>query len=154
MHKGHIEVAMAIPLAASDFSLRYSGSLGPMNAEELNGFLVPCEHRRITSGHIISATYDVGVQAGHARGTLHARYQNLAISLLNKNTGSSRGILDQLKSLYAKIFVLRGNNITEGKIAIKVGTVRYTRKSDDYFLQFLWFALRSAVSDVVGFKVQ
>ncbi len=35
--------------------------------------------------------------------------------------------------------------------SIKIGEIKYTRNPDDYFFQYLWFALRNGVADVVGF---
>jgi hypothetical protein len=35
--------------------------------------------------------------------------------------------------------------------SMKEGKVNYTRRPEDEFLQFLWFALRSGVLDVISF---
>jgi hypothetical protein len=34
---------------------------------------------------------------------------------------------------------------------MKIGEIKYTRHPQDYFLQFMWFALRGGVADLVGF---
>jgi catalase len=34
---------------------------------------------------------------------------------------------------------------------MKIGEIKYTRNPENYFFQFLWFALRGGVADVVGF---
>lgn len=154
MQGGIMRVAMALPLNDTTFSMRYAGSLESTDARVLNAFLEPCEFSSITAGHIQSATYQVTVASGHASGSLSARYRDLRISLLDKTTGSSQGLLNQIKSLYGRLFIIRGTNPGDTRGALKIGRIRYTRKADDYFLQFLWFALRGSVADVVGFKVK
>jgi hypothetical protein len=142
---------MAIPLTSKDFSLRYYGSLSTMDITELNVFLVPAEHRRIKSGILQSATYDINVNSGRASGSLRVAYKDLAIAVLNRNTGSERGFFDRLSSLVGRIFVIRSTNMPNEKGVMKIGQIQYTRVPDDYFLQFAWFALRTGVKDVVGF---
>jgi len=35
--------------------------------------------------------------------------------------------------------------------SLKTGVVNYTRKRDDPFFRFAWFALRSGLKDIIGF---
>jgi hypothetical protein len=151
MGTSRMSMDMVLPLNSAEFSLRYSGYLGPMPATALNAFLVPCEHRRVTAGSIHSARYQVNVVSGRSRGSLRAEYTGLRISVLNERTGSSKGIFDQIASFIGKVFVIRGSNIPDARGKLKLGTIRRNRKADDYFLQNLWFALRGGVADVVGF---
>jgi hypothetical protein len=151
MNSGTMILNMAIPLTSTDFSFRYSGSLSTMDVTELNIFLEPAEHRRIKSGILQSATFDINVDSGHANGALQVAYKGLSIAVLNKNTGSEKGIFDRITSLVGKIFVIRSTNMPNEKGLMKIGKIQYTRVPDDYFLQFAWFALRTGVKDVVGF---
>lgn len=151
MNSGVMKLFMEIPLTSKELSFRYSGSLGAMAATELNSFLEPNEHRRITSGIVQTATYHVNVVSGRASGAVRSVYKDLAISVLDKKTGSSHGIFNRIASLYAKLFIIHGTNQADTKGVVKIGKIRYRRKSDDYFLQFVWFALRSGVADIVGF---
>jgi hypothetical protein len=122
-----------------------------MDVTELNAFLEPMEHRRIKSGILQSATFDINVTAGHASGALRIEYKDLSITVLNKKTGSKKVIFDQISTLIGQIFIIRRTNMPDGKGSLKIGEIQYTRNPDDYFLQFAWFALRSGVQDVVGF---
>ena len=151
MNSGTMTLFMAIPLTSTDFSLRYSGSLSTMDVTALNSFIEAGEHRRIESGILQSATYDIDVHAGHASGTLQVAYKDLSIAVLDNKTGSEKGIFDRISSLYGKIFVVRRTNMPDEKGLMKIGEIKYTRDPEDYFLQFLWFALRNGVADVVGF---
>jgi hypothetical protein len=151
MNSGTMTLFMAIPLTSTDFSIRYSGSLNTTDVTELNAFLEPMEHRRIKSGILQSATFDVNVIAGRASGALRVVYKDLSIAVLNKNTGSEKGIFNRISSLAGEAFVIRRTNMPNGKGSMKIGKIQYTRNPDDYFLQFAWFALRTGVQDVVGF---
>jgi len=151
MNSGKIKLFMEIPLNSKKFSLRYSGSLSSMDVSDLNSFIEKSEHRRIKSGYLQSAFYNIDVNSGYAKGVLRVEYKDLSIAVLDKKTGSEKGIFNRIISLFGKLFVIRGNNIPDDKGLMKIGEIKYRRDPDDYFLQFLWFALRNGVGDVVGF---
>lgn len=151
MNSGIMKMNMEIPLTSKNFSLRYSGSLSKMDVTRLNAFIEPGEHHRIKSGTIHSAEYKINVNSGYANGTLRVLYKDLTIAILNKETGSEKGIFNRIISFFGKVFVIRGTNMPDEKGSMKIGEIKYTRNPQDYFLQFVWFALRSGVADVVGF---
>jgi hypothetical protein len=151
MNSSKMKLFMAIPLTSKDFSLRYSGSLGVMDVTELNSFIEPGENQRIKSGILQSAAFNINVISGRTSGTLRAEYKDLTLAVINKETGSEKGIINRISSFYAKIFVIRGTNMPDDKGAMKIGETKYTRNPDDYFFQFIWFALRNGVADIVGF---
>lgn len=151
MNSGTMKLFMAIPLTSKDFSLRYYGSLSTMDVTKLNAFIELGEYKRIKSGVIQSAMFNVNVNSGHASGTLRVAYKDLSIANLNKNTGSENGFFDRISSIIGKIFVIRGSNIPDENGVMKIGEIKYTRKAEDYFFQYAWFALRGGIADVVGF---
>jgi len=55
MDAGTLKVLMSIPIMPTDFSLRYSGSLGPMDLTTLNAFMDVGSRTRITSGTVKEA---------------------------------------------------------------------------------------------------
>jgi hypothetical protein len=151
MNSTKINVSIAIPFNSKDFSLHYSGSVGSMDVTELNSFIEPGEHQRIKTGYLQSASFTITVNSGKASGTLNAKYKDLKIDVINKNTGSENGIFDRIASLFNKMFVVRGTNMPDGKGLIKTGEIKYARDPEDYFFQFIWFAVRNGIADVVGF---
>jgi hypothetical protein len=150
MDSGTMKLFVEIPLNSKDFNLRYSGSLDTMDVTKLNTFIEPAEHQRIKSGTIHSAEYKINVNSGYASGMLQVEYEDLSIALLDKKTGSEKGVFNQILSIIGKAFVIRGNNVPDEKGKMKIGEIKYTRDPKDTFLQFLWYALRGGVSDVVG----
>jgi len=151
MKSGIMKLRMVIPLASKHFSLRYSGSLSPMDVTELNSFIEPGENQRIKSGVIQSAAFNINVNSGQASGTLRVLYSDLSVAVLNENTGSEKGVFDRIASFFGKTFIIRKSNIPDKNGLLKIGEIKYSRNPDDYFFQFVWFALRSGVGDVVGF---
>ncbi len=151
MNSGTMKLFIAIPLTSKDFSLRCSGSLSTMDATKLNSFVEAGEHQRIKSGILESASFTINVNSGHASGTLRLAYKDLTIAILNKDTGSEKGIFDRIVSFFGKIFIIRKTNMPDENGLMRMGEIKYTRNPEDYFLQYLWFALRNSVADVVGF---
>jgi hypothetical protein len=150
MEKGRMTLDLMVPLASRGFSLQYSGSLGPMDLTRLNPFLEHSEYLRIDSG-VINQTITFKVQAreGHAAGAVKAPYQDLAISFLNNRTGSSRDLMNEMKSFMTNRLKLRGNNLPDRQGELEIGRVNYQRRPQDTFIQFLWFSLRSGVLDII-----
>ncbi len=151
MNSSIMKLYMAIPLTTKVFSLRYSGSLNTMDVTKLNSFIEAGEHQRIKSGVLQSAAFNINVNSGNASGTLRVVYKDLTIAVLNKETGSEKGIFNRIISLFGKVFVIRRTNMPDEKGLMKIGEINYTRNPMDYFLQYVWFALRGSIADVVGF---
>ncbi|MBK7631189.1 MAG: hypothetical protein IPJ23_10915 [Ignavibacteriales bacterium] len=151
MNSAEMKVFMAIPLTSKEFSIKCSGSLSKMDLSKLNVFIEPVENRQIKSGFIQSAAFNINVNSGHASGNLRVAYDNLAIAILNKNIGFDLGVFNHLSNFIGDMFIIRTTNLPDEKGLMKIGEINYKRKPTDHFFQFLWFALRSGVGDVVGF---
>ena len=110
MDAGTLKVLMTIPLTPPDFSLHYSGSLNAMDLTRLDRFLDIAEHTRITSGSAQEASFEIDVNAGQARGHVSAIYKDLEIALLNKRTGSAKGLENRAASFLANELKIRHSN--------------------------------------------
>jgi hypothetical protein len=150
MDTGPLKVVMSIPITPPGFSFNYSGSLTAMDLTRLNAFLEIAEHIRIKSGSAKEAAFEIDVTAGQTRGRVRAIYQDLEIALLDKQTGSAKGVNNRIISLFENAFRIRSSNAPNASGAMKEGKVNYKRKPDDEFLQFAWFALRTGVLDVIS----
>jgi hypothetical protein len=129
--------------------MRYSGSVGKMDAVNLNKFLEISDNHKINSGEMKDADFNVSITNGIADGILNIQYDSLSIAVLDAKTGSDKGIINKISSLIGKWFVIKGENLPGDRL--KVGKVHYIRNPHDSFIQVLWFALRSGLKDVVGF---
>ena len=149
MNAATMKLVMSIPATSPDFLLHYSGSLGAMDLTRLDAFLDIAEHTRIKSGSAQEAEFDIDVASGQARGRVHAIYKDLAIAVLNKQTGAEKGLDNRVVSFLANLLKIRNSNAPNASGSMKEGKVNYTRRPQDEFLQFVWFALRSGVLDAI-----
>lgn len=151
MKTGAMYLHMSMPIAATNFSYTYSGAMGGMDASALNPFLETAEQMRLKTGVLQGATFEIDVASGRASGSVRAIYTDLSLAAINKETGSEKGFADGIASFFANNFKLRTTNVPDGSGSLEVGEVNYTRKGDEFFMEFTWFALRSGLGDVVGF---
>ena len=150
MNAGTMRVLMSIPITSTNFSLRYSGSLSAMDLTRLDAFLDIAEHTRIKSGSAQEAAFEIDVTDGQARGRVRAIYKGFEIAVLDKQTGNEKGLANRAASFVANVLKFRNANTPEGSGSSKEGRVNYTRRPDDEFLQFVWFALRTGVMDIIS----
>jgi hypothetical protein len=141
---------MSIPITPPSFALHYSGSLSAMDLTRLDAFLDIAEHTRIKSGSVKEAAFEIDVITGHARGRVRAVYRDLEIAVLDKQTGTEKGFNNRVASFLANAFKIRSSNAADASGSMKEGEVNYTRRSEEEFLQFAWFALRGGVVDVIS----
>jgi hypothetical protein len=151
MNTGAMSLRMSMPVASQEFSFRYSGFLSRMNLSKFNPFIEIAEHKRFKTGSLQSAVFDVHVIAGSAKGNVRALYKDLKLVSINGSTGSESGVGNTIVSFIANNIKLRTTNMPDKLDSMKIGEVKYRRKSEEAFLEFAWFALRSGIGDVVGF---
>ena len=150
MNAGTMKVLMTIPIQPPDFSLHYSGSLNAMDLTRLDAFLDIAEHTRIKSGSAQEAAFEIDVTAGQARGRVRAIYGNLEMAVLDKQSGTEKGFDNRVASFLMNELKFRNSNAPDASGSMKEGEVNYTRRPNDEFQQFAWFALRTGVLDVIS----
>jgi len=150
MDAGVVKMLMRIPVTPPDFSLHYSGSLGAMDLTRFDAFLDIAEYTRVKSGSAKEAAFEVNVTAGQARGRVRVIYKDLKIAFLDKQTGTEKGFGNRAATFFANAFKIRDSNAPDASGSMKEGRVNYTRRPEDEFQQFVWFALRSGVLDAIS----
>jgi hypothetical protein len=151
MDAGTLKVLMTIPITPPAFSFHYSGSLSAMDLTRLSAFLDIAEHTRIKSGSLQEASFDINVTAGQARGHVRGIYHDLEIAVLDKQTGTEDRIDHRVASFLVNALKIRSSNTPDASGSMKEGEVNYTRRTNDEFQQFAWFALRTGVLDVISY---
>jgi hypothetical protein len=151
MNRSNMKLLLSIPTGTPKFSLNYSGSLQEMEVSSLNKFLEISEHQRIKSGLLKYSSFNINVNSGYAAGLVSAEYNDLSIAALDKSTGSEKGVFNRISSFISKTFFLKANNMPDKSGSIRIGVIKYRRKPDDTFFQFVWFALRGGILNVIGF---
>ncbi len=151
MGAGELSLSFTMPVATTGLSFRFSGALTRMDLARLNPFVERAEALRLKTGVVHSAAFGIDVKAGRADGSVHAAYEDLSVASINDETGSESGVVNTFRSLIANNLTLRTTNMPDASDSLRVGEVRYDKRSEQAFLEFSWFALRSGISDVVGF---
>ena len=149
MDAGTLKVVMSIPITPPDFSFHYSGSLSAMDLTRLDAFLDIAERTRIKSGSAQEAAFEIDVTAGQARGRVRGIYRDLEIAVLDKQTDTEKGLGNRVASFLTNALKIRRSKAPDASGSMTEGEVKYTRRPEDEFLQFAWFALRSGVLDVI-----
>lgn len=121
-----------------------------MDLTRLGAFLDIAERIRIKSGSAQEASFDIEVTAGQARGWVRGIYKDLEIAVLDKDTDTEIGLDNRIASFLANLLKIRSSNAPDASGAMKEGEVNYTRKPDEEFQQFAWFALRTGVMDIIS----
>src|SRR6185295_4647698 len=140
-----------IPISSQELSFNFNGNLAALDLKKLNTFLPINQHRKLKSGILMNANYKVNVTKGHSSGQLFVQYKDLYIALTDKKTTSDKGIFNVIISFVANNFKFQTTNINDKKHKFKIGKIKYDKKSEDTFIQVIWFSIRNGIGDVVGF---
>lgn len=136
-----------MPLNVKQYALTARGSMGAIDATELNSFLPTAEKIKVSSGKVQKASFDVRLQAGKATGTVDPYYTDLNIEVLDQKTRKSTFILG-IASWLANWVGVKNDNVgedhTQGKITYKVNP-------NDAIMQTIWYPIKDGLGDVIGF---
>lgn len=150
MEAGTLKLQMTIPIVSSDLSVHYSGSLSTMDLTRLDAFLDIAEHTHIKSGIAHDVVFDIDVSAGKATGRVRALYNDLVVAVLDKKDGTENGLENRVASFLVNTLKIEKSNKPDASGTVKEGKVNYTKKPNNAFLQFTWYALRSGLLDAIN----
>jgi len=122
------------------------GSLQPMDMTSLNKALVPLAFVRIEDGQILGMNFNMELTDKHASGNVMLRYENLKISLLNKES-SEENFGNKLKSLLANTFKVNSSNTGDDP---RAGKVDFKRDSTKSVFNYWWKSLLSGLKSSIG----
>lgn len=145
MGVGALHVAWTVPLLANDFAMEWSGSLGTMNPQAMNGFLPDAVGMRFTGGIFEGATWKARVVRGLAEGELRPYWRDLHVELPGVARGDSGvvgGIVRGVAKLAANTFGIRGDNDSSGGHEPRTAPIHHQWIDIETLPQFIWFQLR------------
>ncbi len=152
MDAGTMTVQMRIPVAPSTLAFQYSGKLSAMDLTRLDGYMDGSGRIQIRSGSASEALFDIDVVGGRAHGVLRGVYRDLQVTVVDRDTGSGKGITDRVATILTNHLRVRNENTPDKAGALKAGEVDYARKPEETFLQFAWLALRTGVLDLISLQ--
>ncbi|PAU92804.1 hypothetical protein CK503_15040 [Aliifodinibius salipaludis] len=146
MEHAQLDVKFTFPIANGENRQEIKGTLQPMDMQPLNNALEPLAFVRIDEGRILDLEFDMNLSEKQAGGTLNLQYQDLKISLLDKE-GSEENFGDKAKSLLANTFKIKSNNKGEDLRIAKVDFERIEHKS---VFNYWWKSLLSGLKESIG----
>lgn len=149
MGSARLRTRFELPLLEKGFDVKLSVKLGATRVERLNPFVIDIVRVKFTDGDIERVGIELAVKNGVASGTVTAIYRNLAVQVLPKH-GLKSGLKEAVFSFLANRIKLKGHNAPDLDKPVRTGFIRRTRKPDEAFFQFLWFAVRGGLASIVG----
>jgi len=146
--KGKLETTIEIPLMASQFDMKYSGSLGPMDLTAISALSEPVASMKLTDGSLQSLRFSVLVRNGRSVGQVTPLYRDFKVQLTDKNANAVKKAGLAIVSLFANAFKVRGNNPDKPGKAPVVGQINRPYQSTATLPQVFWFALREGLGKV------
>ncbi len=146
--QGKLETTVEIPLAASRFDMKYSGSLGPMDLTAINAFAEPVMSAKISSGSLQGVRFSVVVRNGRSVGQVTPLYRDFKLQLTDKDANFIKKAGLAIVSLFANTFKVRGSNPGEPDEAPVVGRINRRYDPTNSLPQVFWFALREGLGKV------
>ncbi len=123
-----------------------SGSLTAMQMQPLNQALVPLAFVRIDDGQILGMDFEMDLSEHHASGNMTFQYQNLNISLLDKEK-NEQTFGNKMKSLLANTFKVKSDNTGDNP---RTATIDFEREINKSVFNYWWKSLLSGLKSSIG----
>lgn len=146
--QGKLETTIEIPLMASQFDMKYSGSLGPMDMTAINRLSEPVASMKLTGGSLQSLRFSMLVRNGRSAGQVTPLYRDFKVQLTDKKANAVKKAGLAIVSLFANTFKVRGNNPDKPGKAPVAGRVNLPYQPTATLPQVFWFALREGLNEV------
>jgi len=150
MNRGKLKVAFNFNLTDKNNSFDYKGTLGPMNAQEINKATMPLAMVKVNAGTIKQFSFDVKANRSGAKGRVELLYNDVKVSLLKADTINDKLKKKLVESLYANIFILKHDNPDSRGEQPRIAYVNFTRKPENAFFKSVWQVLLDGIKPSVG----
>ncbi|MFB5945757.1 hypothetical protein [Albibacterium profundi] len=148
MGKVPLKVNLNLNMADKDGEFNYKGSLGKGNAKLFNQFAEPLGLARIEKGVINQVTFSINANRYGSSGTVQALYDNIEISLLDKdgNVLKKKGFLSFLAN---SLIVKNSNPRKEGEEPISA-EISHLHPQDKSFFNLMWKSIYAGLKVNLG----
>ena len=127
-----------------------SGSVGPMDAQNLNQLAEPMGPAIFKEGRMDALTFDMKGNNHSMNGTVKMLYDDLKVALLEKDKGETELDKKFLTSLLAN-FVIKNSN-PKGNDDVRVEQVYLARNTNRSLFNLCWKAIFKGIRQTVGIK--
>ena len=146
--QGRLDTRIEIPLTATRFDMKYSGSLGPMSLLALNQFATKVTGARVTSGEVRSVKFAVVVRNGRSTGQVVPVYRDFKIVLEDKDGSFIKKTGLSIASFFANTFKVRSDNPGDPDEQPRAGRIDLPYDPTASLPKVFWFALRQGLNQV------
>lgn len=150
LNKAPLKAVFSFYLNDKEGRFTLKGSLGGMQATDLNPLLEPIALVKIETGAIDHMNFTVYGNDYGANASVVILYNNLRISLLKKEKETKVIEKRPLASFAANLLVQNDNPGRNGKL--RVGTVQYKRDTTRSFFNLVWKSIFAGVKQATGLK--
>lgn len=150
MGKGHLKAFFEIPMGDTTNQHMFYGSLDQMELDNFNPLLEKTVFVSIRSGHVDRIEFKVIADADGAEGAMEFEYDNLRVALVNKKTGKPGGVLRQMASSVANMFVHSSNTVNGKQESLRRGEIELERDEKRSVVNYWVKTLIEGFKDSIG----
>lgn len=149
MGQGHLEARFEIPMGDTTNQHMFYGSLEPMELTSFNPILEKTAFISIRSGVAERIEFQVIADAEVAEGAMEFEYNSLRVALVNRKTGKPGGLLRQVGSSLANLFVRSNNSVGGRQQSLRTGEIEVKRDEKrsvvNYWIKTLIGGFKSSI---------
>lgn len=147
MGTGLLNAHFEFPMDTQNGFHKVEGKLHEMPMPHFNEILQHVAFIRIDNGQLDSLTFEMTLNEQKSNGTLVMNYENLSISVLDKQSIEQHGLLENLKTFLANNFVVRRQNTPESDM--QAGRIDFERDETKSIFNYWWKSLLSGIKESI-----
>jgi hypothetical protein len=149
MNTGNINAKFGFDMLSKTGLHTYSGTVGAMNATAFNRILRPLLNVEIASGNIKKVAFNMQGTDRKNWGEFRFDYNDLKISLLNKNDENGEQSSKKVVSYLINQLLINDSN-PDNKGVYTIANVNYTRVPEHTFFKTIWQSLLDGIKQCAG----
>jgi hypothetical protein len=147
MDKGKIDLSLKARIFDNQNTFAINGTLSGMEASELNPILEKSASITIVSGKINAMNFSFSANNTKATGNLKLLYEGLKFEMMDKQTGETTALKEQVKSLIANIILIESNPMPVEEV--RPGIIEYERDPERFLFGYFFRSLLSGIKTTV-----
>lgn len=146
MNQALLQAEFIFPNDKHSSQYKASGNLAPISFAAFNSITKPAAFIRINDGMLNRLDFDFSYNNDNSTGKLFMEYENLSISILDKDDGSEK----KFKTFLTQTFILNQNN-KETDNLYQEGTISFERDKKRSVFNYWWKSLLSGIQNILAF---
>ena len=142
MNKSQLDAEFVFPNNRYPKNYKVTGTLQPLQIAVINPMTAPVASAKIESGETKTVAFNFVYTNEKSDGEMIFEYENLKVTLLNKQNGSNQ----TLKSFLANTLVIKKNNL-QGNDSFNKGEISFERDKKKSIFNYWWKSLLSGIKD-------